>query len=170
MAVENKVVTTNAGAVAADVDISARFIGGIKRTVPFSFEIAAADDDGSIYRFARVSPLAIPVSLKLFSDSITGFTSAKFGIYKPLEVGGAVISVDCLVAAVDINAGKSTITEMLIPSKFDQAGVGKCLGILAGIAAADLNKYGAVDVALTATTIGSAAGTIAGFFEYIEGV
>ena len=170
MAVENKYVTHNASSAVVNVDIAARFMGGVKRVVPFSFEIAAADDDGSVYRFARVPITAIPVSLKLFSDAITSFTSAKFGIYKTQDLDGSVISVDCLVAAVDINAGKAVFTEMLIPSKFDQAYVGKSLGALAGIADADMKKYGSVDVALTGTTVGSAAGTIAGFFEYIDGV
>ena len=126
MAVVNAYVTHNASSKAIDVDIAARCLGGVVKCVPFSFEVAAADDNGSVYRIVKgISPRAIPLSFKLFSDSITGLTAVTVGTYKSLDLGGAVIDVDALVESVDINAGKAVFTEMLIPTAFGQDEVGK---------------------------------------------
>lgn len=170
MAVINAYVTTNAGGVAADVDIAARFSGGIVKCIPFSFEVAAADDNASIYRIGRVSPYAIPLSLQLYSDAIAGPSDAQFGVYKPLDLGGDVVDVDNLAVSVDITAGKATITEMLIPTGLAQDEVGKSIGAIAGISDANMKKYGSLDLAITTPTGVTAAGTIAGFFWFIDGV
>lgn len=170
MAVINDYVTTNAGAVKADVDVAARFSGGIVKCVPFSFEVAAADDNASIYRFARVPITAIPLSLKLLSDATAGLTDVQFGVYKTLDVGGAVIDADSLAVSVDISAGKAVQTEMLIPTGLAQDEVGKSFGALSGVSAADMKKYGSVDIAMTTPAGATAAGTIAGFLFFMDGV
>ena len=171
MGVVNAYVTHNASSKAIDVDIAARCLGGVVKCVPFSFEVAAADDNASIYRFIKgISPRAIPLSLKLYSDATAGISDVQFGTYKSLELGGTVIDVDALVQSVDITAGKAVLTEMLIPAGLAIDEVGKDLLTLSGVADADKVKYGGIDIAMTTPTGASAAGTISGFFYFIDGV
>lgn len=171
MAVVNAYVTHNASGLAVDKDIAARCLGGVVKCLPFSFEVAAADDNASIYRFAKgLSPRAIPLSLIVYCDAIAGLTDPQFGTYKSLDLGGAVIDVDALVDSVDIHAGQATLTEMLIPSGLAIDAVGKDLLTLSGVADADKDKYGGIDLAMTTPTGVSAAGTVSGFFFFIDGV
>jgi hypothetical protein len=164
MTVENKVVDHNAGAKdAADLEAAVLFNGGKLRCIPFSFEVAAADSDGSVYRFARISPMAIVKSIMMISDAIAGMTDLEIGFYKPLELGGTVIDQDCLKGSVDLNAGLAALTEEYVPTIAD---VGKRAYELAGLTAYE--EYGAFDVAVTLNTAGSAAGTISGFLTIIE--
>jgi hypothetical protein len=162
MAVEDKLVTHNATSQVVDVGDSILFGGGRVVSIPFSFEVAAADDNNSVYRFARISPQAIIKSLKLLSDATAGMTDTDFGFYKPLELGGAVIDKDCIVDGADINAGKAVFTEMFVPTIAD---VGKRAYEIAGVT--DYQKYGAFDVAMTSVAAASAAGTISGVLEII---
>lgn len=168
MAVVNAFVTDNVESKAADTCIAARSTGSVVRAIVFNFEVAAADDNASIYRLFTVPGTAIPLRLTLFNDAIAGFTNPSIGIYKPLARDGAVIDVDILMAATDLNAGLATPgTQKFAPAIEN---VGKNLLQLAGIADADANKYGSVEVAITTAAGVSAAGTISGIFEYIEGV
>ena len=56
MAAKNGFVTQNASAVTADQDVSARSVGAPVKKAAFSFEKAAGDINGSIFRVARISP------------------------------------------------------------------------------------------------------------------
>jgi len=163
MAVENKVVTHNATSAAANSKSASLWHGGTVRAIPFSFEVAAADDDGSIYRIANISPLAVIKSVKLISDAIAGATVYDCGFYKPLEVGGAVIDADAIFANNDINAGNAAFSEKFAP---DPVNVGKPAYVIAGLTS--YKEYGSFDIALTGDTVGTAAGTIAGIIEVIE--
>lgn len=173
MAVFNAYVTNNASAsaaVAADQDVAVRFSGGTVKRIPFSFEVAAADDNASIYRFARIPANAIITSLKLLSDATAGLTDVQFGIYKTLDLDGTVIDVDAIAVSVDITAGKAVLTEMLIPSAAcgSYPNFGKTVIDCAG-AGSTQNEYGSVDVAMTTPAGASAAGTIAGYLEFVIG-
>lgn len=167
MAVINAFVTNNVESKAADTCIAARNNGSIIRALAFNFEVAAADDNASIYRIGKLPATAIPLSLRLANDAIAGFTDPSIGVYKQLEVGGAVIDVDCLMVAADLSAGTATLTEKFAPAIAD---VGKDILSLAGVADADKVKYGAVDVAITTAAGVTAAGTISGILLYVEGV
>lgn len=167
MAVENKIVTGNAESVAVDLGLAARFSGGIVKRIPFSFEVAAADDNNSVYRFARVSPYAIITSIKLLSDATAGMTDTDFGFYKPLELGGAAIDKDCLLDGADINAGKAAFTEMLVPTIVD---FGKRAFEIAGLTEAQAVEYGSFDLAMTSVAAASAAGTISGYVDIQDGI
>jgi len=165
MAAYNDFVTQNASSKKVNVDIAARSNGATTKKVLFSFEKAAADIDGSIWRIARVSPYAKIVSIKIACDALTGLTDLDIGFYKPLSSDGNVIDKDCLKDGLDPNAGISTLTEEYAP---DPGNVGKAAYAIAGVTAAAAVKYGAFDVALTGNTAGTATGTIAGILEYIE--
>lgn len=165
MAAKNDFVTQNASSKDVDVDVAARFCGAPVKKVAFSFEKAAGDIDGSIWRVARVSPFAKILSIKLACDAITSLTDLDIGFYKPLEVGGTEIDKDCLKDGLDPHTGQTAIVEMYVP---DLANIGKEAYLIAGVTAANARKYGAFDVALTGNTAGTGAGTIAGVLEYVE--
>lgn len=167
MAAYNDFVTQNASDKAADVDVAARFCGAPVKKVQFSFEKAAGDINASIWRVARISPFAKIVSFKLACDNITSLTDLDVGFYKPLEVGGTEIDKDCIKDGLDPHTGQTALVEMYI-SATGIANVGKEAYLIAGITAANADKYGAFDVALTGNTAGTSTGTIAGELEYIE--
>lgn len=168
MAVINAFVTNNIETPkTADQCVAARSGGSIVRALVFNFEVAAADDNASIYRLGKIPATAIPLSLRFANDAIAGFTNPSVGVYKPLEVGGDLIDVDCLMVAADLNAGTATLTEKFAPAIAD---VGKDILSLAGVADADKPKYNSVDVAITTAAGVSAAGTISGILLYVEGI
>lgn len=167
MAVVNAFVTGNAEAVAVDTGVAARFSGGVVKAIPFSFEVAAADDDGSVYRIGRMSPRAIILSIQLLSDAIANATDYEIGFYKALTLDGSAVDIDCLLGSTDINAGNAALAEVFVPTI---SNYGKEAYLLAGVAAADAEKYGSFDLAITANTVGTAAGTISGLVLFIDGV
>lgn len=165
MAAKNGFVTQNASAVTADQDVSARSVGAPVKKAAFSFEKAAGDINGSIFRVARISPFAKILSMKLACDNITSLTDLDIGFYKPLEVGGTEIDKDCLKDGLDPHTGQTALVEMFVP---DLADIGKEAYLLAGVTAVNAKKYGAFDVCLTGNTAGADTGTIAGVLEYVE--
>ncbi|MFN9911570.1 MAG: hypothetical protein ACK53L_03230, partial [Pirellulaceae bacterium] len=81
MAVENKYTDAN---LVANKKTDAYKVGS--GSEPFILvgvvTVAAADDDGSIFRvFASVPSNAIPISLEVVNTAITGGTSYGFGLY-----------------------------------------------------------------------------------------
>lgn len=167
MAVENKIVTNNITAAAADTGLAALFSGGLVKAIPFSFEVAAADDDGSIYRFARVSPRAIVFAVIMNNDVITAGTDYDLGIYKPLDLDGSVIDKDCLLDGISM-ATDRTAGALLYPFITDGANIGKSVAAMGGNTTP--HKLPGVDLAFTGNTVGTAAGTIAGVVLLIDGV
>lgn len=165
MSVFNAFVEQNASGKDVDKDVAARSGGAVVKRILFSFEKVAADTDTSVWRVGKISPHAKIVSIKLSNDALTGFTDLDIGLYKPLSVGGTVISKDCFKDGLNINAGLSTLTEEYAPAIAD---VGKEAWQIAAIDAADVDKYGEFDIALTGNTAGTAAGTISGIIEYVD--
>jgi hypothetical protein len=166
MAVENKYVNSD---VADGKKVNSAFNEGqnpIKMVC--TFEVAAADDDGSVFRlFKNVNPDLIPVSITLLNDAITGCTSVDLGLYEPLELGGAEIDKNVFLAAEDINGGnaRSSAVDGLTAVAIEN--VQKKIYELAGHTLATRKK--GYDICLTANTIGSAAGTISVIAEFIQG-
>ena len=157
-------VEQNASGKDVDKDVAARSGGAVVKRILFSFE-KAADTDTSVWRVGKISPHAKVISIKLANDALTGFTDLDIGLYKPLSVGGTVINKDCFKDGLDINAGLSTLTEEYLVALAD---VGKEAWQIAAIAAAEVDKYGEFDIALTGNTAGTATGTISGIIEYVD--
>lgn len=166
MAVQNKYVNSD---VAAGKKVNSAFNEGQNRvTMVCTFEVAAADDDGSVYRlFKNVNPDLIPVAITIFNDAIAGATDYELGLYEPLEVGGAAIDIDCLMGTEDINAGNPRSSAVDGLSAVAIENVQKKLYEIAGHTLAT-RKLG-YDIALTANTVGTAAGTISVIAEFIQG-
>jgi len=125
-----------------------------------TFEVAAADDNGSIYRiFKSVDPNLIPVSLRLSCDAIDSATDYDCGLYDTLENGGAEVDKDIFADGINIAAGFSRILGLDLLVAVDLANAKKRMWELVSGLTLN-NKKGGYDIALTANTVGTAAGTI----------
>lgn len=166
MAVENKYVNSdlNAGKLA-----NAAFSHGQKPFVLVNtFEVAAADDNGSIYRIAKnIDPDLIPVRIEVYNDAITSGTDYDLGLYEPLEAGGAVIDADIFANTLDMSSGaaRGSAKDGLENLNIDK--VQKMIYELAGHTLS--TKKRGYDIAYTANTVGSAAGTISTLMFFVQG-
>lgn len=138
------------------------FVGGVEHHTMFvTWEIAdATNDDGSIYRVVKnIHPDVILTNIKFWNDALTGFTSASLGLYLPLAEGGAIIgSGNQFMSAVDISSAHVHNANLDGMSACDVASLGNKIFEWAGHTI--LTKKRGYDLALTATTGGSGAGTI----------
>jgi hypothetical protein len=143
MAVENKYVDSN---LAAGTFADASYNGGI-RFVKGTFEVAAADDDASIYRLARINSSEVLLRATLMCDAITGGTDYDLGLYEVTTAAGsgAVVDKDLFMDGQTFASATKTID---------------------GLNSTTLRDSGkSYDIALTANTVGTAAGTITYFLE-----
>lgn len=119
-------------------------------------EIAAADDDTSVYRFVRVPSNAVITSIKVFCDAITSGTSFDCGLYRTANDGGAVVDADAYASAVSLASAITTGTEI----RFEAADIANVEKRVWEDAAATADTKYDYDICLTANTVGSAAGTV----------
>ncbi len=161
MAVEDKYV----GSLTASGKLeSAALVTGDKLIVMVQTEeIAAADDDGSVFRFFKAVPSnLIPVEITVTCDALTSGTDFDLGLYK---VGGAVVDKDVLMDG-------QTLASALTRATGYQLGLGavniadatKTLGQLSAQTDVDM----AYDICLTANTVGSAAGTVTIIAKFVQ--
>jgi len=168
MAVENKYVDTTNRNTDGTMKFPAKALssGGTNLKVAFcTFEIAAADDDGSIYRIFTLSKTIVPLDIKVACDAITAGTDMELGLYFPLTVkGGVVISKGLFMTgqtfASALDLGNPTAIDGM--DAVDIANYGKSLWELAGHTDSGPNPTSVpeYDMAYTGDTVGSAAGTV----------
>lgn len=162
MAVENKWVDSN---VAAGKKGNPGIIGpGQVFSMAQTFEIAAADDDGSVYKLGIVGANMIPLKVEWNSDAIAGFTSADIGFYTE---AGVAVDKDILMAAHDVNAGAAMGSEIDGMHDLPIDKIGKKVYELLGKTLT--TKENAYVLAVTANTVGSAAGTVSIRATFIQG-
>ena len=164
MVVVNK--WTDADAEAGNRANAALTFGGKLLCLTGIVEIVAADDDGSIYKMARLPANAIPVKCEIVNDAITGLTDIDLGLYEDDETTEA--DKDLFMDGEDINGGNalaSPVDGLKTGPSIDEFGqkIWELLGKTIK------NKKEGYVLALTANTVGSAAGTIAWKFWYILG-
>ncbi len=165
MAVQNKYI--HADLVAATKQTTAAFRAQGTQIIKMiaTFEVAAADDDGSIYRvFPNIPASYVPVSLRLACDALTGSTSWDVGLYKPNL--GDVVADNILGSAIDLAAGYSRILAKDGLVSVDLADCQKSLWELASQTIT--TKATVFDIALTADTVGSGAGTVTVTAEFFN--
>lgn len=156
MAVENKYV--NANIVAGKPAMAIQSGGAEVKVFSETFEIAAADDDGSIYRvFKDVPSDLIPVKIEVGCDAITGGTDYDLGFYDVEGYNaGAVVDKDNLMDGQTLaTASNFGLNGM---GAVDVANCCKRFWELAGHTVTTKRK--AYDICLTANTVGTAAGTV----------
>ncbi len=164
MAVEDKYVGTLTAA--GKLDKAALVMGDRVITMINTEEIAAADDDASVYRFFKSVPSnLIPLDITILSDGITGMTDTDLGLYK-VGVGGAVVEKDILMDGQTLASALTRATgHQLGLSGVVIENVGKTLAEISGQTTPDL----AYDICLTANTVGSGAGTVSIIARFIQG-
>tara|TARA_R110002096_G_scaffold84201_1_gene194549 strand:+ start:680 stop:1186 length:507 start_codon:yes stop_codon:yes gene_type:complete len=167
MAVLNKYVNSD---LEADKNAPAFQTYGDKTLTHLAtFETAAADDDGSVFRIIKNVPAdLIPVSMEIFCDTLTGSTDWDIGFYEPTinGVDGAVIDVDKLTNTIDLataitRANAEDGLQTLDPSELLEP-----IYVLAGHTLA--TKLRGYDIAFTANTIGSGVGTISVITKFVQ--
>jgi len=167
MAVENKYVNSD---LAAGKVGKAAYVSGAEAYIAVAHAtVAAADDNGSIYRlFKALAPDLIPVKIEILNDAITGGTDYDLGFYEPLEGGsGPVIDKDALVDGADLSSGNGQGSELTGLSAVGVEESQQRLWELAGHTATQ--KQDAYDIALTANTVGTAAGDIVVKAWFVQG-
>lgn len=156
MAVEDKYI--NSDIVAGKLAKAIHANGGKVFAMIETFEVAVADDDGSVYRvFKNLPPDLIPMRMEVYNDAITGGTDYDIGFYET-GVGGAVIDQDKLAATLNMSsaAAKGSPKDGLATVGIDE--VKEMIYELAGHTTA--TRKDGYDIAVTAVTVGSAVGTI----------
>lgn len=129
-----------------------------------TFEVAAADDNGSIYKIGLVGANMIPIEVKWNSDAIAGFTSADLGFYTE---AGVVVDSDALMAQHDVNGGYAMGSELDGMHDLPIASVGKKVYEILGKTLT--TKENAYVLAITAVAAASAAGTVSIRATFIQG-
>ena len=164
MAVEDKYV--NAELAAGKKGSSFATVGQKTITLVQTEEIATTDDDGSVYRFFKGVPSTyIPTEITIVCDAITGGTNYDLGLYE-VGVGEAVVDKDVLMDGQTLATALTRATgHQLGLGIVDKADVTKTLGELS----AQTNVSAAYDIALTANTVGSAAGTVTIIATFVQG-
>lgn len=132
-----------------------------------SFEVAAADDNNSIYRvFKNVNPFYVPIKLDISCDAITGMSDVNVGLYKNLEQGGAVIDDNVFGDAIDLS---SAVTRTVPKDGLVSVNIADAEKTIWELAGDTLNNHDlGYDICLTAIAAASTAGTIlvVGHFAY----
>jgi hypothetical protein len=141
-------------------------MGGKRRGFRGIVEVAAADDNASVYRVARVHSSWTLTHLWIYNDAIASGSAFDLGLYETLLNGGAAVDVDLFATDLSMTAARTTspIDALFEALNIDQAEkrIWEQLGL-----SADPNKY--YDLAFTADTVGTAAGTILVDGEFSDG-
>lgn len=173
MAVENKYVDAN-------VEAGGRYLSMVNRgdrvlASEVTFEVAAADSDGSVYRLLKGVPTQYRLlNVEIFNDAITGGTDYDLGFYKTQEpdgTDGEVLDADLLVNGADLSTGHAVGSPLTGLSAVDLADLPKPIyELLSGAGLDQFTDPASVDIALTANTVGTAAGTITVKFWFLAPV
>lgn len=131
-----------------------------------SFTVAADDDDGSIYRLASIPSNAVVVGglATLLHTNITGGTDYDIGLYDLTKSAnsGAVVSVDLFRDGISM---ANTTAYDPFADVFNATNQGQPIWQLLGLTSDPNKQY---DIAITANTVGTAAGTINVTFKWIS--
>lgn len=169
MAVVNTKSVAITNADASPMVITPAFIGGaVLRRKTGLVEIAAGDDDTSVFRMVRVRSSDVVDRIIIHSDAITAGTAFEVGLHKTAAAGGAVVDADLFASAITLataSTGAGTdVTYEATATNIDK--LEKRIWELLGLTEDPLIEY---DLTLTGTTVGSAAGTVTVRYYYVDG-
>ena len=153
MAVENKY--TDANVAVGNRAVPGR--GGEELVVfDVSAAIAAADDDGSVYRLIKDLPSSFrPVRATVQTDGITGGTDYELGLYD--RNLGAVVSKGLFMTNQTMASASRTLDGL---ANVSVANLAARLSIAELLGLTPTTAKPAYDLALTGDTVGTAAGNI----------
>ena len=131
-------------------------------------EVAAADDNNSVYRMFRVRSNWRVSQLEVACDAITSGTAFDIGLWDTVD-NGALVVASCQqlwASAVDLSSALPFTDKTYEATATNIALVEKQIWELAGLTVDPNKEY---DIALIGTTVGSAAGTISMRMRYCKG-
>lgn len=134
-----------------------RVVNGFLRESVGTVEVAAADDNDSVFRFVRVPSNARISSVEVANDAITAGTDYDIGVYDTAAAGGAVVSVNLFGDAVDLSSAKAFTDYTYETTATNISKVDQELWQLLGLTSDPAKFY---DICATGVTVGTAAGTI----------
>jgi hypothetical protein len=140
--------------------------GGLVYKRIVTFEVAAADDDTSKYRIARINSSDVISSILYGNDALTSGTDWDLGIYDTVANGGAVVEVDIFADGADLSsatAGAVASNGMVSVNIADRTK--RVWELVSGLTVDPKKQY---DLVWTANTVGSAAGTVTTAIEVIK--
>ena len=114
----------------------------------------------------RVSSSARISQILVANDAITVGTSYDFGVYDVAAVNsGAVVDADAFLSAVDMSSARAQLVDLTHESASNPIeNIEKRLWELLGLSADPFKEY---DLAFTANTVGTSAGTISMVVRYV---
>ena len=138
---------------------SLNLMGGVVREQVATVEIAAADNDGSIYRMCRVHSSWRLSEVTIFNDAIQSGADFDVGFYSTAEDGGAVVDANAIADDIDLTSGSLTGTQVMFEGSSANGveDIEKNVWEWAGLSS-DTGVW--LDIALTGFTVGSGAGTV----------
>lgn len=146
---------------------SLALIGGVLREQVGTVEIAAADDNNSVYRVGTVHSSWRISDIIRYNDAIASGSDFDVGLYDIAETSsGAVINISCFADAVSLASASLTGTKDLYETggDFGVEYIEKRVWEMAGLTS-DPGKY--MDVCYTGVTVGTAAGTLSVKIQYV---
>lgn len=130
--------------------------GGNLRMSVGMVEVAAADDNASVYRMVRLPSNAVVYRIEVMNDAITAGTGYDIGLYQTAENGGAAADDDVFATTIDMSVARSLPFDAMF-EVLDIDKIEKRLWELLGLTSDPQREY---DVCFTADTVGTAAGTL----------
>jgi hypothetical protein len=123
-----------------------------------TIEVAAADDDGSVYRLLRVPSNAVLTNIDIASDALGTGASYDVGIYETASNGGVEVDKDEFASSVSLVTAIpwTSIMEEAAPTDIDK--IGQQLWQRLGLTKDPGRAY---DICATGNVAGTTAGTIA---------
>jgi hypothetical protein len=128
--------------------------------------VGASDSAGSIYRFCRVPSGSRIHRMDIFSDAISGFSSATVGLYDIQDASGnagAVVSGSLFASGVDLSVAQTEPYDVLF-NNLSIANMEKRVWELLGLTADPFKFY---DVSIVSVTQSGAAGNLSMSLEFV---
>lgn len=155
-------LVSNADAATQTLNVASLSQGKLYSSVA-TVEIAAADDDGSVYRMMSVHSSWRLMNIRLANDAIAGLTSLDIGLYQTAKNGAAVVDKDAYLAALDAHLASTGAINYAIAGARAIEKLGQAVWEDAALSADPGRWY---DLCFTANTVGTAAGTLVLAIEY----
>lgn len=130
-----------------------------------TLEVGSNDSAGSLYKFARIPSGARLHELKIFSDAITGFSSAKVGLYNIQDTSGndgAVASDNLFGSGIDLSVAQTEPYDVIF-NNLGIENVEKRIWELLGLSSDPQVMY---DITIKSVTQTGGAGTLSMIVAY----
>ena len=138
-------------------NVDAAISGGKLRSQADVVSIAAADDDNSTFRVARVHSSWRVAAINRRNTAITGGTDYHVGLYRTAADGGAVVDADAYASSISL----ATAATSPVDDSFEARSVANIQNRVYQDAGLTTDPNVFYDIVYTGNTVGTVAGTLA---------